>query len=45
MSVGRIVQVCLMVNEDLSSVITYRGTCMNEQVRVSVKVSVSELSE
>lgn len=45
MSVGRIVQVCLMMNEDLSGLITYRGTRVNEQVRVSVNVSVSELSE
>ena len=40
MSVGRVVQVCLMANEDPSSGVIYRGTGVNEQVRVSVNLSV-----
>lgn len=45
MSVGGIVHVCLMMNEDLSSVIMYLGTGMNEQVGVSTNLCVSELAE
>lgn len=33
------------MNEDLSGLIAYQGTPVNEQVRVSMNVSVSELSE
>lgn len=44
-SVVRMVYMCLMMNEDLSREIIYRGPSVDEQVRVSVNLSASEMSE